>query len=244
MKKIAPVHYIMLLCVFLASCTATHTLPPFSSQRWHVDPRSGNAVSTSGVELGFGSEWMVTDTTLMQTPAQLASYPKLPSHLAKGIAQFQEIAVDSIYFYNPHRGLLFVRYHQEKPLKPTSEIQLFDDSAQVYSREYANMFGDLTTHIEDDGWENGPSTSVYSNVRYRPGRRQLVMLQRLPGGIAVIQICATNPRKGKWWEDYPPGTLWNIDLGDPASVEHIATFLQSSRTLAVSNLRLLLPEKK
>ena len=74
MRKIAPVHYIMLLCVFLASCTATHTLPPFSSQRWHVDPRSGNAVSTSGVELGFGSEWMVTDTTLMQTPAVLV-YP-------------------------------------------------------------------------------------------------------------------------------------------------------------------------
>lgn len=72
------------------------------------------------MELAFGSEWMVTDTTLMQTTEQIAVFPKLSRHLVEGIAQFPEVKVDSILFYNPHRGLLFVSYHQIMPLKPTA----------------------------------------------------------------------------------------------------------------------------
>lgn len=229
-------------CLGLASCT-TPKLPLFSSQRWYVDSYSGNAISTSGLELGFGSEWMVTDTTLIQTPEQMAKYPKLSSYLAKGIAEFSEITVDSIYFYNPHRGLLFVSYHQARPLKPTAEIYLYSDTTPVYSKEYARVFGELTTYIDDDGWENGPTHSVYSNVRYKPHDKQLILLQRIPYNgkdIAIFQICTTKPPKGKWLKDYPPGTFWNTDLGNTNNIESVALFLQSSRTMAVSNLKLSL----
>lgn len=233
---------ILAVGILLASCS-THRLPPFSTQRWHVDSYSGNAVSSSGAELAFGSEWMITGTKLMQTPEQIADYPKLGAHLADGIAQFPEIMVDSVLFYNPHRGLLFVTYHQIKPLKPTSEITLHTDSAEAYSKEYARIFGDMTTHIDDDGWEAGPSASVYVNVRYRPRDKRIVLLQRLPGrteNIAIFQICVTNPKKGRWWEDYPPGTFWNTDLGDTDNIDQVSSFIHSSRNLAVENLRLLL----
>lgn len=234
------------LGVCLASCTV-HRLPPFSSQQWHVDTYSGNAVGSSGLEFAFGSEWMITDTTLMQNPGQLARYPKLSSYLAKAIAQFDGIEVDSIYFYNPHRNLLFAAYHQTKPLKPTSEISLVDESEFVYSREYSRIFGKITTHIDDDGWENGPSGSVYSNVRYLPRNKQLVMLQRIPSGeknIAVFQILTSIPKRGKWWEEYPRGTFANFDPGNPDNIEKISLIVQSWRNVAVSNLQLALPKNQ
>ncbi len=233
------------VCGCLTSCKS-YQLPPFSGQRWHVDRYSGNALSTAGLELAFGSEWMVTDTSLIQTSEQVADYPKLSSHLAKGIAKFPEIAVDSVLFYNPHRGLLFVTYHQVKPLKPTSEISVYKDLTGLYSTEYAGIFGNATTHIDDSGWENGPAESVYSNVRYSLRDKRMVLLQRIPGdpGIAVFQICVTIPKRGKWWEEYPRGTFWNIDLGNLENIEQISYFLQSSRTLAVSNLKLVLANVK
>ena len=70
---------------------------------------------------------MITDTALIQTSEQIASFPKLAEYLTQGIRQFPEITVDSIYFYNPARGLLFVSYHQNKPLKPNTEITLYND---------------------------------------------------------------------------------------------------------------------
>lgn len=231
---------IAVACLCLASCT-THSLPDFSSQQWHVDAYSGNAVSTSGLELAFGSEWMITDTTLMQSNRHFEEFPKLSEHLANGIAKFPEIKVDSILFYNPHRGLLFTSYHQVKPLKPTSEIYLEDDTAEVYSKEYARIFGNQYTVIDDTGWENGPINSVYTNVHYCPKEKCVVLLQCIPyngNDIAVFQIWVTNPKKGKWWENYPAGTLSNTDLGDTDNIEKIANMLQSSRNLAVENLRL------
>ncbi len=232
--------------ICLTSCTA-HKLPAFSNQQWRVDAYSGHAVSSSGQELAFGSEWMITDTTLMQTSEQIAHFPRLASHLTNGIAQFPEIEVDSVLFYNPHRGLLFVTYHQVKPLKPTSEIYLYDDSTGAYSKEYAELFGIQYTSIDDDGWENGPTNSTYTNVHYRPKKKQVILLLRIPfkdNNIAILQIGATNAKKGKWWEDYPAGTLWNIDLGNTDNIERISTLLQSSRNLAVENLKLALTKTK
>lgn len=230
----------------LASCS-THKLPAFSNQQWHVDSYTGHAVSSKGLELAFGSEWMITDTSLMQTPGRIADFPKLSEHLAKGIAQFPEIAVDSILFYNPHRGLLFATYHQVKPLKPTSEIYLYDDTTGVYSKECARIFGNQYTSIDDSGWEDGPATSVYTNVHYRPKDKRVVLLQRLPFkdvNIAVFQILKTTPKRGKWWEDYPRGTFRHIDFGDTDNIEKIAQFLLSSRNLAVENLKLTLSKQK
>lgn len=235
--------FLLAASLCLASCT-TQKLPAFSNQQWHVDPHSGNAVCTSGTELAFGSEWMITDTTLLQTAEQIEAYPKLSPHLASGIAQFPEIKVGSVLFYNPHRGLLFVIYHQVKPLKPTSEISLYDDTSRVYSKEYARIFGNKTTYIDDDGWEEGPTASVYANTRYNPKDRRIVLLQRLPHNIAAIQIWATNAKKGKWQEDYPPGTFWNIDLGDTDNIDRISSALHSTQNLAVENLKLILPKQK
>ncbi|MCM1451509.1 MAG: hypothetical protein NC102_04585 [Clostridium sp.] len=206
-----------------------------------MDSSSGHAISTSGLELAFGSDWQVTDRTLMQSHEQISEYPKLEEHLAKGVAQFSEIVVDSVLFYNPHRGVLFVTYHQAKPLKPTSEISLYDEAAEVHSKEHARVFGMQSTYIDDDGWENGPTNSVYTNVHYRPKDKCAVLLQRIPFGgsnIAAIQILKTIPKKGNWWTDYPRGTFCNIDLGNPDNIEHLSLFLLSSRTLAVENLKL------
>lgn len=243
MSKFCFLGLFVALCV--ASCT-THQLPAFSNQKWHVDSQTGNAVSNSGNELAFGSEWLITGRNLMQTPEQIAKYPKLSSLLANGIAQFPEIKVDSILFYNRHRGLLFVTYHQEKPLNPTAEIYLYDESTEIYSQEYAHIFGQQYTTIDDTGWETGPSNSVYSNVRHRPKEKRVVVLQRIPGNenIAVFSICVTKPKKGKWWEEYPPGTFWNIDLGDFDIIERLTSFLHSLRNLAVENLKLATHKKK
>lgn len=241
-------NYLMILAVAICitSCS-THRLPAFSAQRWHVDSYTGNAVSTSGLELAFGSEWMITDTTLMQTSGHIADFPKLSEYLADGIAQFPEIAVDSVLFYNPHRRLLFVTYHQVKPLRPTSEIYLHDDTTGAYSKEYARMFGTQYTSIDDTGWENGPTNSVYTNVHYRPKDKRVVLLQRIPfpgKNIAVFQIWATNTKRGKWWENYPLGTFWNVDFGDTDNIERISNLLQSSRNLAVENLKLAFRKQK
>ncbi len=231
---------LLLLCICLASCTPAR-IPAFSTQHWHVDSITGNAVSSSGLELGFGSEWLITHTSLIQTPEQLNAYPALASFLADGISQFDEIVVDSIYFYNPHRGLLFVTYHQLKPLKPDSEISLYDETSEIYSKEYARIFGNETSFIDDDSWLDGPVNTVFTNVRFRPGKKKLVLLQRIPYNgtdIAVIQIAKTQPKKGKWWEDYPRGTFWTMDLGDPDNVSRLTSFLHSARSTAVANLRL------
>ena len=244
MKKFSYIIAATGLC--LVSCT-THKLPAFSNQQWHVDTSSGNAVSNSGLELAFGSEWMITDTTLMQTSERIADFPKLSEHLANGIVQFPEIAVDSILFYNPHRGLLFTTYHQVKPLKPTSEIYLYDDTTGVYSKEYARIFGNQYISIDDTGWEDGPTISVYTNVHYSPKDKRVVLLQRIPyngNNIAVFQIWATNAKRGKWWEDYPLGTFLNIDLGNTDNIERISNLLQSSRNLAVENLKISLSKQK
>lgn len=233
-------------CLGLASCT-TKILPPFSTQKWFVDSYSGNAVSNSGLELSFGSEWMITDSTLMQSHCDLAVFPKLSEHLVDGIAQFPEIEVDSILFYNPHRGLLFTTYHQVRPLKPTSEIYLYDETTGAYSIEYARLFGRQYTAIDDSGWENGPTNSVYTNVHYRPKEKRIVLLQRIPyngHNIAVFQICRTIPKGGKWRENYPAGTFWNTDLGDTDNIERIANMLHSSRNLAVENLKLSLAKQE
>lgn len=251
MKKKNYLHQVIamgILLMMLPSCSSSidlsrgigGKLPPFSKQVWHVDPYNGHAISSSGLELGFGFEWMVTDTILFQTPAQISSYPKLAHYLANGISQFPELAVDSIYFYNPYRGLLFATYHQIKPLKPTIEISLYNDSTPVYSKEYARIFGDIDTYVEDTGWENGPESSVYSNMHYSKKNRQFVLLQRIPYNgmdIAVFHICSTKPKKRKWWEDYPYYIFWNTDLGNTDNIEHIASYLHSARTVAVANLR-------
>ncbi len=236
---------LMAAVLSLASCS-THKLPAFSNQQWHVDDYSGNAVSTSGLELAFGSEWMIRDTTLMQSSGQIGAFSKLEKHLTTGIAQFPEIEVDSILFYQPDRGLLFTTYHQIKPLKPTSEIYLYDETTGAYSKEYARIFGEQYTAIDDSGWENGPTNSVYTNVNYRPKEKRIVLLQRIPykgTDIAVFQIWATIPKKGKWWEEYPPGTLCSIDLGNTDNLETISNILQWSRNTAVENLKLSLSKQ-
>ena len=233
--------FICCLALSLASCTIQR-LPPFSSESWHIDSYSGNAKSNTGLEFGFGCEWMITDTALIQTSEQIASFPKLAEYLTQGIRQFPEIVVDSIYFYNPARGLLFVSYHQKKPLKPNTEITLYNDSMAVYSKEFTRIFGWMNTYIEDDGWENGPVESVYSNLHYNKGDKQFVLLQRIPykdKNIAVFHICSSMPKKGKWWEEYPRGIFWRVDLGNTDNIEHIASYLNSARTVAVSNLQII-----
>ena len=237
--------YIICLVAALTSCT-TNKIPIFSNQKWHIDHISGNAVSSSGMKFSFGSEWLIRDTTLIQTPAQMLKYPKLESYLAKVISQFPEIVIDSVYFFNPARRLLFAAYHQEKELKPTSEIKLYNDSVTYYIKDYARVFGNMTTNIDDTGWETGPVESVYTNLHYNPKRKEVVLLQRIPYGghnIAVYHIWATIPTKGKWWNDYPRGMFRTTDLGNTENLETISLFLQSSRTTAVSNLNLALPKE-
>lgn len=232
--------------LFLTSCS-THKLPAFSNQQWHVDAYSGNAVSTSGLELAFGSEWMITDTTLMQSLQQIENFPKLSEHLAHGIAQFPEIEIDSILFYNPHRGLLFTTYHQVKPLKPTSEIYMHDETSGAYSEEYARIFGNQYTSIDDSGWENGPTCSVYTNVSYHPKDKRLVLLLRIPNNnqnIAVFQIWASIPKSGKWWEMYPMETFTNVDFGNFENIETISNLLHWSRNTAVENIRISQSKQK
>ena len=240
---------ISMTLVLLQSCTSSRGifnrnatgLPPFSRQVWNVDPRNGNASSSSGLELGFGFDWWVTDTVLLQTGKQISAYPKFPEYLAKGLRKFPEIVVDSIYFYNLSRKLLFAEYHQAKPLKPTAEISLHDESIPVYCKEYARIFGDIDTHIEDHGWENGPEGSVYSNVRYSKKDRQFVLLQRIPykgRNIAVFHICTTIPKKGKWWEEYPYCIFWRTDFGNTDNIDFMTDYLHDARTVAVKNLQL------
>lgn len=233
--------YVILPMLMLLTACSTAKFPSFSSQHWHVDEYSGNAVSDLGMELGFGSEWMVQDTFLIQSSKQLMEYPELEKHLAKGLAEFPEIAVDSILFYNPARGLLFATYHQIKPLKPTTELWLYHDSVPAYSKEHAELFGVVSTYIDEVGWEKGPSNSVYTNVSYRPGKKQMVLLQRIPyrgQNLAIFQICRTKPKRGNWWPSYPIYPYWAIDLGNPDNIEYLSMFLQSARTTAVSNLKL------
>lgn len=237
--------YTICLFVALTSCTA-NKLPIFSNQTWHVDCISGNAVSSSGMKFSFGSEWLIRDTTLIQTPTQIHKYPQLESYLAKVISQFPEISIDSIYFYNPARGLLFATYHQEKALKPTAEIKLYNDTVSCYSNDYSRIFGNMTTYIEDTGWEIGPVESVYTNLHYSPKNKEVVLLQRIPyngNNIAVYHIRITQPTKGKWWNNYPRGMFWKTDLGNTDNLEIISSFLHSSRTTAVSNLNLAHPKK-
>lgn len=222
------------------SCT-THKLPAFTNQVWHVDPVNGNAMSSSGLEFAFGLKWMITDTTLIQNATQLATYPKLEAFLAQGIAKFPEIAVDSIYFYNPNRGLLFATYHDTGSLKPSAEISLYHDSVPVYSKDYARIFGVMYSRNDDSVWEKDPVNSVYTNIHFRPKEKQVVILQRIPykdRKIAVFHICATRPKRGKWWNEYPRHTFWNLDLGNTDNIDHIASFLHSARTVAVANLQL------
>ena len=236
--------YMIWIMVTLPSCTTTK-LPIFSNQIWHVDPISGHAISSSGMELGFGSEWLIRDTTLIQSSTQMQKYARLEDFLVKVISRFPEISADSIYFYNPARGLLFASYHQEKALKPTAEIRLYNDTSSYFGKDYSRIFGDMTTYIEESGWEMGPGGLVYTNLYYSPKDKELVILQRIPykgDNLAVYHIRATIPRKGKWWRDYPRGTFWKIDLGDTNNLEAISTFLHSSRTTAVSNLNLTLPK--
>ncbi len=232
----------IVITLFLGSCS-THKLPTFSNQQWHVDAYTGNAISTSGLELAFGCEWMIRDTTLMQSLRQIEVFPKLSDHLANGIARFSEIEIDSIFFYQPDRGLLFTTYHQIKPLKPTSEICLYADNTGAYSEEYARIFGNQYTAIDDSGWESGPTNSVYTNVRYNPKDKYFVLLQRIPykgKDLAIFQIWATIPKRGKWWEDYPPGTFLRSDFGNTDNIETISNILQWSRNTAVENLSLSL----
>ncbi|MDE5997338.1 MAG: hypothetical protein K2G77_03900, partial [Muribaculaceae bacterium] len=108
--------------------------------------------------------------------------------------KFPEIVVDSIYFYNLSRGLLFVEYHQAKPLKPSAEISLYTDSIPVYSKEHARIYGIVDTHIEDKGWENGPESSVYSNIHYSKKDRQFILLQRIPYNERNIAFFISAPR--------------------------------------------------
>ena len=237
--------YIICLVAVLSSCT-TNKIPAFSNQTWHIDHISGNAVSSSGMKFSFGSEWLIRDTTLIQTPMQMQKYPKLESYLAKVISQFPEIVIDSIYFFNPARRLLFATYHQDKALKPTGEIKLYNDSVSYYMKDYARIFGDMTTNIDDTGWETDPVESVYTNLHYNPKGKEVVLLQRIPfkgHNIAVYHIWATIPTKGKWWIDYPRGMFRTTDLGNIDNLETISLFLQSSRTTAVSNLNLALPKE-
>lgn len=234
------------VALMLASCS-THKLPAFSNQQWHVDAYSGNAVSTSGLELAFGSEWMLKDTTLMQSLRQIEDFPKLSELLVYGIARFPEIEVDSILFYNPHRRLLFTTYHQVKPLKPTSEIYLHDETSGAYCEEYARIFGNQYTSIDYSGWENGPTNSVYTNVHYRPKDKCIVLLMRIPNNdqnIAVFQILASIPKGSKWWEGYPRGTFMSVDFGNTDNIETISNLVQWSRNTAVENLRLSLSNQK
>ncbi|MDE6481076.1 MAG: hypothetical protein K2L45_12505 [Muribaculaceae bacterium] len=236
-----------LTSLLLSSCTSSrgiskgNRLPPFSGQAWKVDSRNGNAKSSSGLELGFGFRWMVTDTVLLQNQEQISSYPKFKNFLAKALRNFPEIVVDSIYFYNLSRGLLFVEYHQVKPLKPTAEVFLHDDSIPVYSKEYARIFGVQYTYIEDSGCENGPENSVYSNLHYSKKDRQFILHQRIPykeRNIAVFHIHTTIPKKGKWWEEYPYCIFWRPDLGSYDNLEFISSYLHNATTVAAENLQL------
>lgn len=229
------------LGLVVTSCS-THKFPSFSTSKWNIDQYSGNAVSNSGLEFGFGCEWMIKDTTLIQSSEQLERYSKLADYLNKAIGRFPEIFVDSIYFYNPARGLLFASYHHNKPLKPTAEVSLCADSMAAYSKEYARIFGQIHSFIDDEhSWENGPFNSVYSNLRYDKKNKQFVLLQRIPykgQNVAVFHICSSIPQKGKWWEEYPEGVFWNVDFGNTDNIEIIAFYLNSARTTAVSNLQI------
>ena len=190
---------------------------------------------------------MIKDTTLFQSFHQIEDFPKLSEHLAYGITRFPEIIVDSILFYQPDRRLLFATYHQVKPLKPTSEIYLYDETSDAYSAEYARIFGKQYKSIDDSGWENDPTNSVYTNVYYDPKDKHIVLLQRIPyndQNIAVFQIWASIPKGGKWWEEYPRGTFMNVDFGNVNNIEKISNLLQWSRNTAVENLRLSITKQK
>ena len=113
-------------------------------------------------------------------------------------------------------------------------------------KDYARIFGDMTTDIDDTGWETDPVESVYTNLHYNPKGKEVVLLQRIPfkgHNIAVYHIWATIPTKGKWWIDYPRGMFRTTDLGNIDNLETMSLFLQSSRTTAVSNLNLALPKE-
>lgn len=239
MKTKDVILYVFMILMF-SSCKSVG-LPPFANRHWHVDAYSGNAVGDRGMELGFGSEWMVHDTVLIQSAEQLAPYPELEKHLARGVAEFPEIEVDSVLLYVPARGLLFATYHQVRPLKPVTEIRLYNDTVPVYSEELARIFGLIHTYIEDGDWENGPADSVFTNARYKPGKKQMVLLQRVPyknENLAVFQICRSRPKHGKWWPPYPIYPYWSVDLGDADNVEHLGLLLHAARTTAVVNLQL------
>lgn len=162
--------------LLLASCRSV-TLPPFSEQQWHIDKYSGHAVSNAGMELAFGSEWLVTDTTLVQNDGQLNQYQALRPYLKDALDLFPEITVDSILFYNPHRGLVFALYHQDKPMKPVTQI--IDNKNQDncdWLRQHNNVYGTLSAYIEDGEWEAGPETSVFTNLRYKRRKKLIVQL--------------------------------------------------------------------
>lgn len=230
----------IVLTLLLASCSSV-TLPPFSAQNWHIDKYSGHAVSNDGMDLAFGSEWLVTDTTLIQNDECFTRYPALRPYLNDALGLFPEISVDSILFYNPHRGLVFALYHQEKPMKPVTQI--FDNKNQDncdWLRQYNSVYGTVESYIEDGEWESGPVMSVFTNLRYNRHKKLVVQLQRVPycgQDLAIFSIYRTRPKNFRR-EDFPGYPFWNRDLGDFENFEVIGNVLHNGRTHAIENLRL------
>lgn len=234
--------------VFLLTSCHSAKLLTFSGRTWRMSGIN-HAVSNDGMELSFGSPWLLTNMDmLIQSEEEIEAYPEMKVHLRKAFSLYPEIEVDSIYFYNPARKLVFASYHQRKPLKPITELceapeEKDLDGKNTYEKMkpyYDEVFGRTYAWSDIDGWQKGPTQSVYFNLRKNKRDKLMVQLQRLPyndGSLAIFSILQTEPKKYHS-ENFPMNPYWKYDINELETIELISFWLHGSQTYAIDNLRL------
>lgn len=227
-KQVVTLVTIIATYINMMSCSSCKSIT-FSHQRWNIEKASGNVVSSdSTMKFTFGHNFLVDPAmTIISNRDSLSNYPGVEEYIQKICASFA-IRVDSVLFYAPIYGVLFVEYTDlSSPLPPHSI------TADMEKHSYSTSW---MRNIEEERWDRGKK-EMYTNIVLHKYNKQLLVLDRFSYGnknIGRISILQTNLRKLKKM-GLPQWTFHWADLTKPRSLEIIADFFKTRREVSIEN---------
>lgn len=218
----------------LTSCAGIKDIP-FSTGRFHMDANTGYIQNVdSTLRFTFCSKVIEPDMLIIDNENQAARYRELHKYLNNICSQLN-VNCDSILFYTPSNGKMFVEISEPNAWKPRSQT--------------TNMAEDdpYTAWVRDDDaeqWIRQPD-ELYSNVLLNKRKKQILVIDRFNYGkkrVALIHIIQS-PTKQFLKIGLPQWTETWADVTDPTCLEPISNWIDGHRKIAIENYRLgLLPK--
>lgn len=209
---------IFISLAFVCSCASTSPLN-FAKHKWNIDSLNGDVVNEDRtICFTYGNVLVDPSMPIISDSGSVAMHKGVDKYLEKTCKNFA-INVDSILYYAPLQGVLYIEYKDATPiLKPSSITTNMKQNENAY-----------TIWVRDDDVESWQrkSDEMYTNVVLNKRYKQILVLDRFTYGnknIGRISILQTNTNH------------W-ADVTNPKYMEIVADFIVSRRNVSIVNYR-------